>query len=173
MILSSWNLVWNSPSSALPLSIFHKDHFSTKRATLNCSWRSMKAPHLTGKAGQQVSQNTSKRKRQPEVPDPSNPEHLAWIKTGQKIFGVLLWLSTRARPDLACAVSLVSQVLFEGLSSLGSRPRHLTQYLRTTETGGLMYLYPQGSSSKASLTEFIAYSDSSFALRQPSNDGHA
>ena len=43
---------------------FHKVYLSTKRLALRCSWKTMKVPHLTGNAGQQVSQNTSKRKRQ-------------------------------------------------------------------------------------------------------------
>ena len=103
------------------------------------------------------------QKEPPEVPDQTNPEHYEWIKRGQKIIGALLWLSTRTRPDLACAVSLVSQVLFKDLSALKSRLRHLLQYLRTTGTRGLLYLYPQGTASKASLTEFTTYSDSSFA----------
>ena len=103
------------------------------------------------------------QKETPQPPDQNNPEHLEWIKRGQRILGAFLWLSTRTRPDLACAVSLASQVLFKDLSALKARLRHLLQYLKTTGTRGLMYLYPQGSSSRTGLTEFTIYSDSSFA----------
>ena len=103
-------------------------------------------------------------KEQPQPPDQANPEHLEWIKKGQRIIGALLWLSTRTRPDLACGVSLASQVLFKDISSLKTRLKHILQYLKTIVTRGLLYLFPQRSSSKTGLTEFTIYSDSSFAL---------
>ena len=53
-----------------------------------------------------------------QPPDLNNPEHLEWIKIGQRIIGALLWLSTRTRPDLSCAVSLASQSLFKDLKKL-------------------------------------------------------
>ena len=93
----------------------------------------------------------------------SNPEHLSWIKLGQKIIGALLWLSTRTRPDLSCAVSLVSQALFKDLKKLKDRLRHLLQYLKSTKNLGLSYPFPKGASNKFSLTEFTVYTDSSFA----------
>ena len=98
-----------------------------------------------------------------EPPDMSNPEHLSWIKLGQKIIGALLWLSTRTRPDLSCAVSLVSQALFKDLKKLKDRLRHLLQYLKSTKNLGLSYPFPKGASNKFSLTEFTVYTDSSFA----------
>ena len=98
-----------------------------------------------------------------EPPDMSNPEHLSWIKLGQKIIGALLWLSTRTRPDLSCAVSLVSQALFKDLKKLKDRLRHLLQYLKSTKNLGLSYPFPKGASNKFNLTEFTVYTDSSFA----------
>ena len=67
-----------------------------------------------------------------QPPDMSNPGHLSWIKLGQKIIGALLWLSTRTRPDLSCAVSLASQALFKDLKKLKDRLRHLLQHLKST-----------------------------------------
>ena len=69
-----------------------------------------------------------------QPPDLNNPEHLEWIKIGQRIIGALLWLSTRTRPDLSCAVSLASQSLFKDLKKLKDRLRHLLQYLKSTKT---------------------------------------
>ena len=92
----------------------------------------------------------------------SNSEHMEWVKRGQKILGALLWLSTRTRPDIACAVSLAAQSLWQDLGHLKVRLRHLLQYLNTTRTFGIMYLYPQKESA-STLTEFAAFSDSSFA----------
>ena len=60
-----------------------------------------------------------------QSPDQRNPEHLEWIKLGQKIIGVLLWLSTRTRPDFSCAVSLASQGFFKDLKKLKDRLKHL------------------------------------------------
>ena len=51
------------------------------------------------------------KKKDPEPPDLSNTDHPEWVKRGQRILGGLLWLSTRTRPDLACAVSMAAQVL--------------------------------------------------------------
>ena len=78
-----------------------------------------------------------------EPPDMSNPEHLSWIKLGQKIIGALLWLSTRTRPDLSCAVSLVSQALFKDLKKLKDRLRHLLQYLKSTKKLGSFLSIPE------------------------------
>ena len=80
-----------------------------------------------------------------------------------KIIGALLWLSTRTRPDLSCAVSLASQAVFKDLKKLKDRLRHLLQYLKSTKSLGLLYAFPKGTSNKLSLTEFTVYSDSSFA----------
>ena len=98
-----------------------------------------------------------------QPPDQGNPEHLEWIKIGQRIIGALLWLSTRTRPDLSCAVSLASQSLFKDLKKLKDRLRHLLQYLKSTKNLGLSYPFPKGTSNKFSLTEFTVYTDSSFA----------
>ena len=84
-------------------------------------------------------------------------------QAGSKIIGALLWLSTRTRPDLSCAVSLVSQALFKDLKKLKDRLRHLLQYLKSTKNLGLSYPFPKGASNKFSLTEFTVYTDSSFA----------
>ena len=92
---------------------------------------------------------------------------MEWVKRGQKILGALLWLSTRTRPDIACAVSLAAQALWQDLETLKVRLRHLLQYLNTTQTFGLMYLYPPKEST-STLTEFTAFSDSSFS---PSGKG--
>ena len=98
-----------------------------------------------------------------QLPDLNNPEHLEWIKIGQRIIGALLWLSTRTRPDLSCAVSLASQSLFKDLKKLKDRLRHLLQYLKSTKNLGLSYPFPKGTSNTFSLTEFTVYTDSSFA----------
>ena len=97
-----------------------------------------------------------------QPPDMNNPEHMEWVKRGQKILGALLWLSTRTRPDIACPVSLAVQSLWQNLKHLKVRLRHLLLYLNTTRTFGIMYLYPQKESAPT-LTEFTAISDSSFA----------
>ena len=85
------------------------------------------------------------------------------MKRGQRILGGLLWLSTRTRPDLACAVSMAAQVLTKDIHLLKVRLRHLLQYLNTTKTLGLMYNYPKGKDKKHDLTEFTVFSDASFA----------
>ena len=73
----------------------------------------------------------------------TNPEHVEWVKRAQKILGALLWLSTRTRPDIACAVSLAAQSLWQDLDQLKIRLRHLLQYLNTTKTFGILYTFPQ------------------------------
>ena len=75
------------------------------------------------------------------APDMSNPEHAEWVKRAQKILGALLWLSTRTRPDIACALSLAAQSLWHNLDHLKIRLRHLLQYLNTTRTFGLLYTF--------------------------------
>ena len=103
-------------------------------------------------------------KEEPISPDPSNEEHQAWVKRGQKILGALLWLSTRTRPDLACSVSLTAQLLTKDIEGLKCRLRHLIQYLKTTRTMALLYSYPrQCKSERQDLSEFSIYSDASFA----------
>ena len=109
------------------------------------------------------AENFKEEQNPTQPPDMSNPEHLSWIKLGQKVIGALLWLSTRTRPDLSCAVSLVSQALFKGLKKLKDRLRHLLQYLKSTKNLGLSYPFPKGTANKFNLTEFTVYSDSSFA----------
>ena len=99
----------------------------------------------------------------PHPPDMNNPEEAAWVHRAQKILGAFLWLSTRTRPDLACAVSLAAQTVFRDLKLLKVRLRHLLQYLRTTGAKGLLYQFPQGRSVRSGLTEFTTYCDASFA----------
>ena len=95
-------------------------------------------------------------------PDMTNPEHVEWVKRAQRISGALLWLSTRTRPDIACAVSLAAQSLWHNLDHLKIRLRHLLQYLNTTKTFGIFYVFPQ-KEHPSTLTEFTILSDSSFA----------
>ena len=95
-------------------------------------------------------------------PDMTNPEHVEWVKRAQKILGALLWLSTRTRPDIACAVSLAAQSLWQDLDQLKIRLRHLLQYLNTTKTFGLLYTFPQ-KEQPSTLSEFTVFADSSFA----------
>ena len=71
----------------------------------------------------------------------------------------ILWLSTRARPDLAFAVSSAAQVLTKGIELLLVKMRHLLQYLSTTQALGLLYLCPKNGAT----TEFTVYIDVSFA----------
>ena len=123
------------------------------------------ASHIPGRARTTTgeAENFKEEQHPTQPPDMSNPEHLEWIKLGQRIIGSLLWLSTRTRPDLSCAVSLASQALFKDLKQLKDRLRYLLQYLQSTKTLGLSYPFPKETSNKFSLTEFIVYSDSSFA----------
>ena len=95
-------------------------------------------------------------------PDMTNPEHVEWVKRAQKILGALLWLSTRTRPDIACAVSLAAQSLWHNLDHLKIRLRHLLQYLNTTKTFGLLYTFPQRE-QPSTISEFTVFADSSFA----------
>ena len=104
----------------------------------------------------------------PSPPDMTNADHICWVKRAQKILGALLWLSTRTRPDISCAVSLAAQCLWHNLQDLKVRIKHLLQYLSTTRTFGLLYLHPQNSTQSSSLTEFAVFSDASFA---PSGKG--
>ena len=97
----------------------------------------------------------------------TNPEHVEWVKRAQKILGALLWLSTRTRPDIACAVSLAAQSLWHNLDHLKIRLRHLLQYLNTAKTFGLLYTFPQ-KEQPSTLSEFTVFADSSFA---PSGKG--
>ena len=96
------------------------------------------------------------------TPDMTNPEHVEWVKRAQKILRALLWLSTRTRPDIACAVSLAAQSLWHNLDHLKTRLRHLLQYLNTTKTFGLLYTFPQ-KEQPSTLSEFTVFADSSFA----------
>ena len=92
-------------------------------------------------------------KEEPISPDPGNEEHQAWVERRQKILGALLWLSTRTWPDLACSVSLTAQLFTKDIEGLKCRLSHLIQYLKTTRTMALLYLYPRQ----------CKYSDASFA----------
>ena len=103
------------------------------------------------------------QKTAPVSPDPSNQEHQEWMKRGQRILGGLLWLSTRTRPDLACAISVTAQVLTKDLEALKVRLRHILQYLNSTRTMGLLYLFPRSKDKKHELTEFTTFSDASFS----------
>ena len=64
----------------------------------------------------------------------------------------------RTRPDLVFAVSPTAQVLTTDLELLKVKLRHILQYLNTTKTTGLLYLYPP----RSALTEFTVFGDSSF-----------
>ena len=115
--------------------------------------------HITARKRMTSGEPDHFRKDDPLPPDASNPEHLEWIKRGQRILGGLLWLSTRTRPDLAFAVSSTAQVLTKDLELLKVKLRHILQYLNTTKTMGLLYVYPP----RRDLTEFTVFGDSSFA----------
>ena len=78
----------------------------------------------------QEAENFKEEQNPSQPPDQSNPEHLSWTSLVQKMIGALLWLSTRTRPDLSCAVSLASQALFKHLKKLKDRLRHLLQYIK-------------------------------------------
>ena len=71
---------------------------------------------------------TPKRKRATT----GKPEHFdkdaKWVRRARKILGALLWLLTRTRPDIACAVSLAAQSLWHNLDHLKTRLEHLLQY---------------------------------------------
>ena len=102
------------------------------------------------------------RRETPLPPDPTNVEHQQWVKTGQKIRGGLLWLSTRTRPDLSYSVSSAAQVLTKDIELLKVKLRHLLRYLNTTQTLGLLYPYPRDRE----MTDFTVYSDASLAHSQ-------
>ena len=95
----------------------------------------------------------------PLPPDPADPQHQEWVKRGQRILGGLLWLSTRARPDLSYSVSSAAQVLTRDLELLKVKLRHLLQYLSTTQTLALLYPYP----ASREMTDFTVFADASFA----------
>ena len=83
------------------------------------------------------------RKDPPLAPDRTNFEHQRCMKITQRIFGGLLWLSTRTRPDLASAASSAAQVLTEDTELLKVKLRHPLQYLSITQTLVLLYPYPR------------------------------
>ena len=82
-----------------------------------------------------------------------------WVKIGQKILGGLLWLSTRARPDLSYSVSSAAQVLTKDIELLKVKLGHLLQDINTTQTLGLLYPHPRDRE----MTDFTVYSDASLA----------
>ena len=82
----------------------------------------------------------------------------------------LLWLSTRARPDLPCATSLAPQALFKNVKKLKDRLTHLLQYLKPTKRLGLLHRFPKKASNHFSLADLIVYSDSSFALASKNSE---
>ena len=63
------------------------------------------ASHIPKRARTTTGEAESFKEEQNPSPDQNNPEHLEWIKIGQRIIGALLWFSTRTRPDLSYAVS--------------------------------------------------------------------
>ena len=65
-----------------------------------------------GKTTTGEAENFKEEQHPTQPPDQSNPEHWEWIKLGQRIIGGPLWLSTRMRPDLSCAIL---QALFKDL----------------------------------------------------------
>ena len=60
----------------------------------------------------------------PLKPDPEDSQHQKQIKRAQQILGALLWLSTRARPDLSYAVAMAASVQMRDLRDLEVRLRH-------------------------------------------------
>ena len=89
-------------------------------------------------------------KLSPSPPDVTNSDHIGWVNRAQKILGVLLWLSTRTT-EISPVQSLAAQCLWRNLEDLKVRIKHLLQYLSTTRTFGLLYLYPQNSTQASSL----------------------
>ena len=136
--LSYLRRLWNtsdpqylSQSSVLGLTIqrspsglfLHQAQYAELLLEEHASHIPKRARTTTGEA-----ESFKEEQKPAQPPDMSNPEHLSWIKLGQKIIGALLWLSTRTRQDLSCAVSLASQALFKDLKKLKDRLRHLLQY---------------------------------------------
>ena len=121
------------------------------------------ASHISRRARTTGEAENFKEEQYPLQPrDQSNPEHLEWIKIGQRIIGALLWLSTWTRPDLSCAVSLASQALFKDLTPLKDRLRHLLRYSSTlgqrkTWAFPISSFAPAGKHSQAGIAVFLTY----------------
>ena len=102
------------------------------------------------------------KKVAPPPPDPSNPEHQEWIKRGQRILGGVLWLSTRARSDLAYAISGTAQVLTKDLELLKVKLRHLTE---STIYFGDSSFAPSGKHSQSGFTIHLSYGNARHLIR--------
>ena len=70
----------------------------------------------------------------------------------QSAIGSLLYLSTRARPDIACAVSNVVRFCSKPTMEHWKSIKHIMLYLNGTRNYGLLY-------EKEKVTDFIGYSD--------------
>ena len=73
--------------------------------------------------------------RQPVLPE-SNPQ---LHKRLQQIVGALLWVSTKTRPDISWALSILAASMARDLSEATNRARHLLQYLSSAPDYGLVY----------------------------------
>ena len=154
---ASWVSLWNSPLLG---------YYSNKRHTLKPFWKSIRMSLLRGREPQQEGQSILTKMLS------HHPRTCRMAKRAQRILGALLWLSTRTRPDIACAVSLAVQSLWYKLDHLKIRLRHLLQYLNTTKTFGLLYTFPQ-KEQPSTLSEFTVFADSSFApSRKHSQTGY-
>ena len=76
--------------------------------------------------------------RQPEEPGEEKPE-LPLVRRAQKITGELLWLSGRSRPDIAVAVSRMSQQALRNPTWTYNLGLEVLRYLGSTKDVGLFY----------------------------------
>ncbi|CAE7777053.1 GIP [Symbiodinium sp. CCMP2592] len=77
------------------------------------------------------------------------------VKQAQRLCGELLWLAQRSRPDLSFVVSAMGSLLTRAAPRCLQIGRRLLSYLQRSK-GLSLTLRPEG-------TEFVAFSDSSFA----------
>ena len=161
--MTFWQLVLNCRSllfshsshlSHLSDGILLHQHLYTQEFLRECS------SHVSARKRTASSEPDHFKKDPPPGTDHANPEHMEWVKVGQRILGGMLCLSARARPHLAFAVSSAAQVLTKDVEQhLKVKLRHLLQYQSTTQTLGLLYQYPRSRE----MSEFTVFSDASFA----------
>ena len=73
---------------------------------------------------------------EPREEAPKSPEA---IRTAQRIVGELVWLSTRARPDIQYAVSRLSSMITRDPEVVAEAAVHLWKYLAATMDEGLLF----------------------------------
>ena len=109
----------------------------------------------------------------PKIEDQEDEENFdrCQLREAQGLTGELMWLSGRARPDLAYVVGLMSRLLHRRPNYVCRIGEHALRYVNATKSFGLEYLPFEKAKNRNSQhlpcergwNQVLAYADASFA----------